>query len=518
MLDENLPTFFIKPQSDNSRHSTIFLGQGGHDLQPEYTLKRPDPNHIAAKNCYAIALYDSYNPEILFAEVLVQPEWTAPTLSQAETRANNGVTPSPVPVVPNSFVIQLYNPDQQVVVRHHAGSWNSSEKWEFEMPSVTFRQPSVAALDRIQSDPAALDVTPKISFKWKRDGKLSKDLTLFLAGKSTEGKKSREPDITVAMCRHGKQVTVYEPNMQRVEVEDLKGLEVVMLLGAMVIRDIFFNVSREMFNISSSPPATRTNSSGAVPIPATNGRPSASSSSAANVTMAGALPIPATSSVLATPSGPAIPPPKPTRPPQPEVDAATAALVAQLAAEEQERERQFQKEQKRIKKMLEEEERARRKRELEVERETERLRREYGLQGQGQGQGQQAHAPLMPPRPSTGPRPSSSPGEYPPPPAQQQSSSPSNGHSSWWSGHGRRRDGSSGGNGNGRQDGGANNSPYLAPPAGMGGSGPNAASLSAFFGGNTRDRDERRRLLGLGGTHDDGGRKGKVVKKRSVYF
>jgi len=62
MLDENLPTFYIKPSSDNPLSSTIYLSQNGSELQPEYTLRHPDPNLPASKNVYAVALYDSYNP------------------------------------------------------------------------------------------------------------------------------------------------------------------------------------------------------------------------------------------------------------------------------------------------------------------------------------------------------------------------------------------------------------------------------------------------------------------------
>lgn len=198
MLDENLPAFFMKPNPDDPLRSTIYLGQGGQELSPEYTLRRPDPKQTPeARNCYAVALYDSHNPDVLYAEVLVQPEWTQPTLSQAEIRANNGLTPPPVPIVPNSFTIQLYNPDQQVAVKQIAGSWNSSAYWEFEMPQQTFRLPSASSLDREQDDPAASIATPKVTFKWKKDGKLSRDITCFMAGKSTNGKKSKEPDIKI---------------------------------------------------------------------------------------------------------------------------------------------------------------------------------------------------------------------------------------------------------------------------------------------------------------------------------
>lgn len=503
MLDENLPTFFIKPSSDNQLHSTIFLGQGGHDLKPEYTLRRPDPNLPASKNCYAVALYDSYNPEVLYAEVLVQPEWTQPTLSQAEIRASNGISPPPVPVVPNIFTIQLYNPDQQVNVKQIAGSWNTSAHWEFEMPQHTFRLPSVSALDRSQSDPAASDTTPKIAFKWKRDSKLSKDITCYLAGRSTEGKKSKEPDITVGMFQHGKELTVYEPNLHRVEVEDSKGLEVVLILSAAVIKDIFFNASRELFNISS-PPTSRKNSGGLAII---NGR-----TNTIPPTASGALPAPLTSSHIPASQ---IPPAKPQRPTQAEIDAETARLLAIAEEEEKERERANRKEEKRIKKMLEAEEKERRRREAEVEKETERLRRQYGVQ-----------APPIPPRPI----PESLPQQFPqylsaphsrPSPVQRPSSVPAQQpdsfsyptQNSWWGGQSQQppppnlappkkinkhRQTASG------------SAPYMQAPA------QGSASSSGFLGGGHWERDDTRRLLGMP-VEGEGERK-KVAKKRSVYF
>ncbi|KFY54706.1 hypothetical protein V497_07484 [Pseudogymnoascus sp. VKM F-4516 (FW-969)] len=391
MLDENLPAFFMKPHPDDPLRTTIYLGQGGLDLSPEYTLRRPDVKQTPeARNCYAVALYDSHNPDVLYAEVLVQPEWTQPTLSQAEIRANNGLTPPPVPIVPNSFTIQLYNPDQQVAVKQIAGSWNSSAYWEFEMPQQTFRLPSASSLDRSQSDPAASIVTPKVTFKWKKDGKLSRDITCFMAGKSTNGKKSKEPDITIAMFRKGKEMTMYEPNMHRVDVEDTKGLEVVILLGATVIRDIFFEASKEMFNIStvSAPtlgPPTR-KSSGPVM--------SGARQTAAPTPALGAYSLPPPiPNAQAPPRAQAAPPsnPPPMNPlDQWQIDQETARLRAQIESEERERDRRSRdeqkerdrrdrEEQKRIKKMLEAEAKEQARRDAEVARETERLRRQYGI-------------------------------------------------------------------------------------------------------------------------------------------
>ena len=430
----------------------------------------------------------------------MQPEWTQPTLSQAEIRANNGISPPLVPVVPNSFIIQLYNPDQQVKVKQIAGSWNISAYWEFEMPQNTFRIPSVSALDRSQSDPAASDVTPKVAFKWKRDFKLSKDITCVLAGKSTDGKKSKEPDITVAMFQHGKELTVYEPNMHRVEVEDSKGLEVVLLLSAAVIRDLFFNPSRETFNISS-PPTSRKNSGGLTLL---NGRTSTTPPVAS-----GALPAP----------GSQIPPPQPSRhtPTQAEIDAETARLLAIAEEEEKERERANRREEKRIKKMLEAEEKERQRREAEVAKETERLRRQYGVNPVPD-----SFPPPMPPRPHTNSNPR--PQQFPqylsaphsqPSPVQRPSSVPASNvppqsgpFNSWWGGpsaavpppppqgNNRHRQTASG--------------PYLQAPAQWN------ASSSGFFGGGHWERDEQRRLLGMPVAAE--GERRKVTKKRSTYF
>jgi hypothetical protein len=420
MLDENLPTFYTKPSSDNPLSSTIFLSQHGSELQPEYTLRRPDPHLPVSKNCYAVALYDSYNPEVLYAEVLVQPEWTQPTLSQAEIRAQNGIPAPPVPIVPNQFAIQLYNPDQQVIVRQIAGSWNSSAHWEFEMPQNSFRQPSVSALDRSQNDPAVSDVTPKIAFKWKRDGKLSKDISCYLSGKSTDGRKNKEPDITVAMFKGGKDLTIYEPNMHRVDVEDVKGLEVVFLLSAAVIKDIFFNANREMFNISS-PNTTNTNpkrkNSG--PVIATG-----KSSTSPPPTMSGAVYSTPPSKVPASqipPQQSSRPLQQATRPPpatnpraQWEIDAETArlkALVEEEEREQKEREKRDREEQKKIKKMLEAEEKEREKerkrRDAEDAKETERLKKLYGVPSTSNSPPRVQFAPAMPPRPQQ---------NYPPPP------------------------------------------------------------------------------------------------------
>ncbi|KAB8295882.1 hypothetical protein EYC80_008703 [Monilinia laxa] len=397
MLDENLPTFFFKASPDTPLSTPIFLRQDGSDLLPEYLFRRPDPNLPASKNCYAVALYDSFNPEVLYAEVLVQPEWSQPTLSQAEVRAQNGIPPPPVPIVPNAFTIQLYNPDQQVLVKQVAGSWNSSAYWEFEMPQISFRAPSASALDRSQNDPATSDFTPKVVFKWKKDGKFSKDMSCFLVGKSTEGRRNKEPDIPVAMFKGGRDLTIYQPNMYRVDVEDSKGLEVILLLSAAVIKDIFFNASRETFNISSpntapGAPRKRVNSG---PVIRENGR------QVISPTMSGGI-MPSvtprnTSQPL--PSGPA--PPASLKPRK------KNGNVWNYLRKNGSR------------KMLEEEEREeQRRKDEEIAKETERLRKQYGVVpvNGGPAGGQRVQfAPQQAPQRPTIQTPHSAPGPIPRP-------------------------------------------------------------------------------------------------------
>lgn len=255
-------------------------------------------------------------------------------------------------------------------------TWNSSAYWEFEMPQISFRAPSASALDRSQDDPAVSDFTPKVTFKWKRDGKFTKDLSCFLAGKTTEGRRNKEPDIPVAMFKGGKDLTVYQPNMHRVEVEDFKGLEVVLLLSAAVIKDIFVTTpTREMFNISSpntTPGAQSRKRINSGPVIREHGRPSISISPIMSGGIHQSLP---PRPISTGPSPPSTVNPRT----QWEIDAETARLKALVEGEERERQRLELEEERRIKRMLEQEEMEQRRRDAEIARETERLRRQYGV-------------------------------------------------------------------------------------------------------------------------------------------
>ncbi|PWY78363.1 hypothetical protein BO70DRAFT_363242 [Aspergillus heteromorphus CBS 117.55] len=276
MLDENLPTFYLK-LNKQSKLWTIYLCQHGNDPDPAYALRYPEPSSPSSQNRYASALYDPYVPDILFGEVLIIPEWTQPSLSAESIRLNNGVPPPPEPLLPSQFTINLYNPDQQVVVHFKPKTWNSGATWTFEMPQHSFRQPSSSTLDRTQTDPAMADTTPKLRFTWRKDGKLSKDMTCFMSGKTTtipETKaKSKEPDITVSIFKGQRELTLYEPNLYRVEMEDFKGLEVVLLLGAVTIRDVYFASMKDAFhvtkpaNMMASSPGAGVGAGGSKPLP-----------------------------------------------------------------------------------------------------------------------------------------------------------------------------------------------------------------------------------------------------------
>ncbi|KAF2765900.1 hypothetical protein EJ03DRAFT_279184 [Teratosphaeria nubilosa] len=259
MLDDNLPTFFLKPSANAKHHRELYLSYQGSEPAPSYSLKHVDPESASPhdRNCYAAALFDSHNADILYGEVVVRPSFSPPTLSQEDIRRNGGVPPPPQPNLPNEFVIQLYAPDQQVRVERKEGKWGSSDSYEFSMPTTSFRTPSASTLDRGQSDPASLNITPKVNFVWKRESKLNKDLTCYYTGKNTDDvkKKSRkDPDIIITLWRSLREMTMYEPNLSRVDIEDPRGLEMVLLLSAVVLKDVYFGGNiKDIFNVSDTP-------------------------------------------------------------------------------------------------------------------------------------------------------------------------------------------------------------------------------------------------------------------------
>lgn len=407
MLDENLPTFYFRQPSNDPLSTLLYFSQNGSEPAAEYALQKLNPALPQAKNKYAVALADASAQSVIFAEVLIEPEFQQPSLSATEIRAYNGVPPAPVPIIPESFTIQLYNPDQQVVIKGEKSMWMGKESFEFEIPQQTFRMPSASQVDRQQNDPPANSLTPKILFRWKRESKFSRDMTCYMTGHSIGGKKSKEPDITIALYKHGREqaITIYEPNLQRVEVEDRKGLEIVLLLGAEVIREIYLNPSRDSFNVNGAPLGKRKNSK---PPAHASGSPKPD-----RYTMTSGI----GASVNESPS--------------------TSQQLIQ-SQDEREKDRKYKAEQKRIRKMLEDEERERRKREEAIEKETERLRKEFGMAGQDYGP-----KPNLPPRPdpsvgnAAGPSRPALHLQTPAPPQRPSSVGPrpsGPGHGSWFTG------------------------------------------------------------------------------------
>jgi hypothetical protein len=229
-------------------------------------------------------------------------------------------------------------------------------------------------------------------------------LTCFLVGKSTDTqskkKGGKEPGIAVALFSAYRNLTIYEPNLHRVEMEDYKGLEIVLLVGATVIRDIYCGQMKDCFNVGE---ASRKNSSGLMrrkssPLinlaytaagttsgPTLPPRPPSTGKSAA-LNGLYSKPIEARPNTTSSSQRPVLPPPPDPRT-QWEIDAETARLKAQAEAERRaedqrrrDREKADEAEMKRIKKMLEAEEKEQRRVQAQVDKETERLRKQYGDQ------------------------------------------------------------------------------------------------------------------------------------------
>lgn len=370
MLDDSFPTYRLHPVPEDALQTTLLYTYNGSDPARAYTLQRPSP--ASSANQYALALFDAHYPSVIYGEVLVKPEWQQPTLSAAEIRNQNGSPAANVPITPDSFAVLLYNPDQSIVVKRNAGGWNRTDSWGFEIPERSFKLPSVSRLDQEMGSNEVSDLSPKIMFHWKRDGRLNKDMTCYMSGKSVGGKKSKEPDITVAMYRsqkHEDAVCIYEPNMARVEVEDRKGLEVVLLLSAVVVRDLHFATRQDPFNISGSAPAARRGS-----------RPLAPSPNDPTL-VSGALGDSSSPAPAPVHTPPARPSPAGSASKQAEIDAETRRLQAMVAEEDrQRRARLAREEEEKTRKMLQQEEEAqRRRKQAEIDAETERLRREYGV-------------------------------------------------------------------------------------------------------------------------------------------
>lgn len=266
------------------------------------------------------------------------------------------------------------------------------------MPQQSFRQPSNSSIDRTQSDPTASEITPKVSFRWKKDGKLSKDYVCSIAGRSTNPdgskRKNKEPDIPISLFRHLREITLYESNLSRIDMEDPKGLEVVILLSSIVIRGVYNSQIHQAFNITDRSAQVPNIREPTPPKRSTPGLPPRPVQASPQVTSP-RLPV-----QNQTPN----PRPPPTDPrSQWELDAETARLKKQVEKEERERRHSDHAETRRVKKMVESEQREAvrlkgdddRRKQAEIEKETERLRREFEAERQRAQQGGLFVAPLV---------------------------------------------------------------------------------------------------------------------------
>lgn len=564
MLDENLPTFIFRPMPDHPSSSVVYFTRSGSDPAPEYVLRIADPvSKPACRGIYAAALTDPYNSnDVVYGEAAVTPEWQQPTLSAAELREHRergteAAGASPTAKIPESFTISLYNPDQSVAIRHASSGWNRTESWEFEIPIETFRAPSASRLDRQQipdstasssaaAGDAGVNVTPKNAFRWKRDGRLgNKDMTCYMTGQTVGLQRSKEPDITVALFKHGRDpaVTIYEPNLQRVDVQDRKGLDLVLLLSAQVIRDLYLVPRSDPFNMEGGAAAAggggrRKNSRPAgatvpVPVPVANLALGSNSGPGARPQSTYNEPPTMTSAIPSGPGGPVGGPVggagggrvAGSTPSAAAIDAETKRLQVMLEREEKERVKREREEEKRIKRMLEAEEKEQRLRDAEIAKETERLRKMYGTEGQdlpstvppppGPPRSSNTSRPVPPPPPP----PASSYGGHPGnngyyyPPQQQQylnhpqlpprpvSAGPSSqsNSSSWW-----QRPGSGGAANSGN--------PNTSNKKTSGFLGNPAASVSGFFSSSSSGNRNR------SSSAADGDERSRIQKKRSVHF
>jgi hypothetical protein len=359
-------------------------------------LRHPDPEAAIAKNVYACALFDSYVPDILFGEVLLKPDWQQATLSAQEIRLQTGIPPAPVALIPPSFTVQLYNPPQQVEISEKRASFGADSYW-FEMPQWTFREPSGSAIDKGSNDPTADPTTPFLRFVWKKEGSLSKDLTCYLTGKSTDNKSKKkggkEPDIAIAKLENYRDLAIYESNFNRVDVQDQSGLEYVLLLSAATIRDVYCGQRKDAFNTGGT--AHKKPSGGF--LGRKKSTPALNSNNASNVPPI--IPTIVNNKPNAYGSGP---------PPDPrakwEIDAEQNRLQQQqeleraaAEARRRERERIDAEEAARLQKEMDREEKERRKKQQQVDKETAKLLKKYGNQSDLFANRPQA-PPLIPPR------------------------------------------------------------------------------------------------------------------------
>ncbi|TGZ78454.1 hypothetical protein EX30DRAFT_157158 [Ascodesmis nigricans] len=249
-LDENFPIFlFSHDDPKRARHITAISSTiSGSPPNPVYTYTRAP----SARNTYTAQLTDALFPSITYATIITDLEIPPPSPG----------TPLPAELkvlLPAEFTLNLYNPDSSVIFELHASTLRGNY-WEFTLPKRSFHPPSNSLIDA-HYDPIPSE---RLTFRWRKEGGAltRKQLRCYLVspgnlpgpgGRKTK-KGAGEPDIPVAMFeglgeKSGRgELTLYESNFRRMEVQDLKGLEMVLVMGARIVNDVYFCRTREMFN------------------------------------------------------------------------------------------------------------------------------------------------------------------------------------------------------------------------------------------------------------------------------
>ncbi|KAF8246544.1 hypothetical protein K440DRAFT_631056 [Wilcoxina mikolae CBS 423.85] len=231
-LDENFPTYhftYADSKSPSPTTTHITFTANGSPSQQLYTLSRAS----SPANTYTISLLDAHFPSITYATLTTTLTF-APSTDSA-----------PRVVLPKDFTLHLFAPDSSIAFTHHHSALRGSY-WEFSLPKHSFPPPSNSALDATYTPP----VTDTLRFRWRKEGGVLSRSQL----KCSLVSGNDEPDIALAMYagvgdKAGRgELVVYESNFRRVEMEDLRGLEMVMLLGARIINDVWFLPTAMIFN------------------------------------------------------------------------------------------------------------------------------------------------------------------------------------------------------------------------------------------------------------------------------
>lgn len=389
-LDINLPTFHLAPRPREPFITTLSYSSNGTSPQATYvkTISTEE------QNVYNTTLHDAFVPDILYASITAHPE-----IHPSAATSPGGTPADPKILLPSEFAISLFNPDSTVILEHHHSALRGTY-WEFTLPKTSFLPPTSSKLDAA-SAAAAIAHLPRATFRWRKEGGLMTRPQLrcslvspanlpSVPGTASSSKKAgaNEPDIPIAMFlglgeKKGiGEITIIQSNLKRVEVEDLKGLEVVLLLSAMAIGDIWFQPTNQMFNLN----------------PPIRGSASGTARRKNSMPLSAAAPTPTVAVSAPEPRSPPTTSPQHGKPPPGNASFAArfqqqqqshqrrhstpmdvdAEYSRRLQEEEERRRRIAEKEQEEIRKMLaEEESRERRKREEDVNRETERLKRIY---------------------------------------------------------------------------------------------------------------------------------------------